>query len=411
MSLFLRSYETSMAKFTDAPDLFHPICAYAIFGALLTRWKYRCVLQGGVPPRWTNIWALLIGDSGGSRKSTCINMAHAVMRRVDESIDAPTEGSPEGLLGWLSKRHQLEKNNACGIIVSSEFSLLLSQAQRTYSVALKPLLMDLHDIPPVKKRQLTKVEYVIPQPRIGMLGGIATDLLPSLSVSDDWLGGFFSRCLLIHGTRVRKEKRGGTPSDEVYAKHADALFHALRRWRESQRKIAEKKNGHSSKRVMFDYDDAALKVVDLLPEPPEEPNLNGTLVRASVHLHKLAAIEQIDENPEASTIGKKATKRALDYLMESWWKRVPEVIDECFARSRSDFEGDRLARRIRRYIIRHGGSCQWAEVMRGCGIKSDEVRKAITSLEDAGMVKLGEGEGGAVMVTSLNVHAAENGDD
>ena len=40
--------------------------------------------------------------------------------------------------------------------------------------------------------------------------------------------------------------------------------------------------------------------------------------------------------------------------------------------------------------------------MRGCALKSDEVRKAITSLEDAQMVKLGEGDAGTVTVTAIS---------
>jgi len=395
MSLFLREYERSMGQHTDAPSIFHPACSYSIFGALLTRRKYRCVLAGGVPPRWTNLWMLLVGDSGESRKTTCISMAHEVMRRVDETIDAPTDGSPEGLLGWLSKRHQQEENNASGIIVAGEFALMLTQYERSYAIAMKPLLMELFDVPAIKKRALAKSEFVIPQPRISMLGGVAIELLPTMSTAEDWLGGFFSRCMLIHGVKDRHEKRGGTPTEGEYLKHADNLHGVMRRWRNSQLKL---------KRPLFDYDEGALTVVDKLPKPPDEPNLKMSLARASVHLHKLAAIEQIDENPESKFIGKKATQRALDYIMDAWWKRVPEVIDECFARGRGDFEGDRLAKRIHRYVIRHGGECSWAEVMRGCALKSDEVRKAITSLEDAQMVKLGEGTGGEVTVTAIAVN-------
>lgn len=395
MSLFLRRYEAEMRTYTDAPDVFHAASAYAVFGALLTRHKYRCVLQGGVPPRWTNLWMLLVGDSGDSRKTTAISMAQAVMMKVDRAIDAPTDGSPEGLLGWLSKRNQQEQDNASGIIVAGEFALLLTQYERSYSSSMKPLLMELYDVPPIKKRALAKSEFEIPKPRISMLGGVAIELLPSMSTAEDWLGGFFSRCMLIHGVRERQMKRGSTPTDEVMTKHADALYSALRRWRNAQIKL---------KRPMFDYDDAALKVVDLLPKPPDEPNLKMSLARASVHLHKLAAIEQIDENPEAKCIGKKATERALEFVMESWWKKVSSIIDECFARGRGDFEGDRLAKRIHRYVSRSPGSeCTWAEVMRNCALKSDEVRKALLSLEEAGMVELGEGQGGEVAVKALKV--------
>lgn len=379
-SSFLRAYEAEMGTFTDAPDIYHRASACAIFGALLTRYKYRVVLNTGVPPRWTNLWVLLVGDSGNSRKSTALGMANEVLMRVDEAMLAPTDGSPEGFLQFLVRRHNAELNNASCVLVSSEFANMLASMRKSYAEQTKTLLMELYDVLPVYKRALAKQQWEIPRPRVSLFGAIATELLPSMSDQNDWLGGFFSRCLFIPATRTRTLEVPKSPEDKCYQKHADALWKCLRYFREAQRK---------AKRPRFDYHPDALKVVRQLPKLPQEPNLSNSLSRGHVHLMKLAAVEQVDEDPTATLIGKAATERAMDLIMY-WWEHVPDLVDECFVRNREDFEGDRLAKRIYRYLLKRvgpGKPVEYAEVMRAVALSSDHMRKAVLSLYEAGMVE------------------------
>lgn len=378
MSLFLREYERSMAQYTDAPAVFHTGSAYAIFGALLTRHYHRCVLQGGMPPRWTNLWVFLVGDSGDSRKTTAIAMAQDILRRVDEEMDAPSEGSPEGFLMWLLKREKAQAGNATGVIIAGEMATLLTQWDRAYASSMKPILMEIYDVPPMHKRELVKNSFEIPRPRISMLAGIATELLPSLSESDDWLGGFFSRALVVYGERTRHIARPSTPPDEVMVKHASNVWKALSEWRKSQKKL---------QRPLFDYAKDALSTVEKLPKPSDDANLRQFLSRAPVHLMKLAAIEQIDEDPTARAIGKKAVERALEYVMY-WHRTVPNVLEECFARGQKDMQGDRMAKRVNRYLQRSkDGQASWGDIMRSCALHGPEIRKAVESLLEAGMVE------------------------
>ena len=209
-SCFLRDYEKSMVRFTDAAPLFHTFSAITIFGALLTRYKYRVVLEGGVPPRWTNLWTVIVSGSG-TRKSTAVRMAEEILMRVDSSLLAPSDGSPEGFLTHMSRRHREMPNNSSTFFVSPEFSLMLMQFQRTYSSAMKPLLMDLYDVPPMFKRKLAKAEFEIPKPRVSILGAIATELMPNLTDQMDWLGGFFSRTMLVTGKSDMHLKFPKTP--------------------------------------------------------------------------------------------------------------------------------------------------------------------------------------------------------
>ena len=379
-SHFLARYQAEMHKYTDAPDIFHQAIAYGVMGSLLTRYLYRAVLEGGVPPRWTNLWVLLVGDSADSRKSTCVSMGNEVLMRVDSSMVAPSDGSPEGFLSHLIKQHKAQKNNAATVLVSSEFSTLLTLFDRSYAASFKPLLLDFYDVPPLWKKALTRNEFEIPQPRVSLVGGIAIELLPRLSKQEDWLGGFFSRCLLVHGQRTRHEKRSATPPDSLFDSLADSLWSCLKLWRASSK---------ARGRPRLTYSKAALKVADQLPPPPDEPNLRICLGRSSVHLMKLAAIEQIDEDPTAREIGAGATERAMGFI-RYWLDTVPAVIDECFSRGREDLEGDRLPKRIYRYVLKRAGDnkyMSYREVMRACVLSSDHMRRAINSLKDAGLLE------------------------
>lgn len=386
MSEFLRKYEASMAKFTDACPYYHTASAYAVTGALLSRVKYRCVLEGGVPPLWTNLWVLLVGDSG-SFKSTAARMAQDVMMEVEPELLGPHDGSPEGFLADLVKKERLLKGNAATVLIQPEFSTTLAQFQRSYSTSMKPLLMDFYDVPNVFKKVLAKSEFVIPKPRVSMLGAIAIELLPAYTEQEDWLGGFFSRTLLISGKPTNNLLRAGSPSDAVVAGHASALRNVLKVWRNTQFKRG---------RPRFDYDVAGAKAARQLPDAPEEPNLKLSLTRAGVHLMKCAAIEQIDEDPEAKAIGKAAVERALGLIMH-WWQTVPEIIDECYARGRGEFEGDRMHKRIHRYLLKQqdsngGHAVPWTEVMQNCALHKRYMNEAIDSLRDAGLVESGVDE-------------------
>lgn len=381
-SCFLRAYESSMANFTDAAPLFHHASAITVFGALLTRYRYRTILEGGVPPRWTNLYTVIVSGSG-TRKSTAVRMSEEILMRVDRSMLAPSDGSPEGFLTHLTQRNRALPNNACTFFVSPEFSMMLMQFQRNYSAILKPLLMDLYDVPAVFKRKLTKSEYEIPMPRVSILGAIATELVPSLTDQFDWLGGFFGRCMLITGEPSKRMKFGKTPPNDVYQKHADALFECLKVWRKHQRTL-----GSGTNRPYLNYSAAALKVAGQLPEVPDEPVLSNVLSRASVHLMKVAAIEQVDEDPLAKVIGPAATQRALDFVME-WWKGMPELVDSCFSRSRQDFEGDRLPKRLSKYIEKSpGGIVTYAQAMVNCALDSRRMNEAVRSLQEAGLAEM-----------------------
>lgn len=374
---FLRSFESEMAKYTDATPIFHRACAATVFGALLTRQEYRCTVAGGAKPKWLNLWTILIGDSARSHKSTAIDMASEVLTRVDQNLWAPDSGSPEGFLHDLKDRGM----DPSLIIVRSEFSTLLQHFQKSYANDFKSTLMDFYDVPLIHKKRLAKSTFIVNSPRVSLLGGIATELMPSLTRPADWQGGFFNRCMIVGGEKVKHFALERTVPPRVYDRVGERLLGMLEDWREFQK-------GRDWPTMTFSPDaEAILKKV---PEPPDEPNVGLALGRAGAHLKKLAAIEQIDEDIYSKIIKGPAVRRAFEFLM-AWWEGLPDIVDACCARGREDLEGDRLEKRIHRYVLKKGGHSTVREVLRNCALKTKNLNEALSALQESGLITLEAG--------------------
>lgn len=377
---FLRVYEDTFKKHTDAPLLYHKACGITALGSLLTRQDYRCVLAEGAPRRWTNLWTVLVGPSGWGRKSTCIDFATMVLNKVDTDFRAPTELTPEGMLDFYGSR-QGKMNDTSALLIYSEFSSLLMQFKRQYAQMLRNVMLEFYDVPPEYKRQLKKSVTSLTQPRLSILGGIATELLADMGTTEDWLGGFFSRCVFIPSDRtaLSVEKRGNpVVPEEDYETCANLLSGVAEAW-----KAAQVRRGYP----LFKMSKAGAKVQLELPEPPKDPYAYVAVSRGAAHLLKVAAIEQIDEDPEAPEIGRAATERALDFVMH-WRRGAIELMELSFARSRSDVEGDRLPKRLKRFMKLNGGSATMPELLDNGVLNEKMTREALDSLIRANHVEM-----------------------
>jgi hypothetical protein len=408
---FLRKYEQEMRKYTDAPDVFHTACAYALMGAALTKFNYRCLLSGGVPARWTNLWVFIVGDSAESRKSTCVNMAGEVLNRAMRGLRTPDDGSPEGFAKDFVMKEAQQRGDAAGLLIQSEMGMFLMNLRKEYMAPLKGMLMDFYDVPPVYRKKLSREEFSVSRPRFSMLGAVATELLPNLTSAEDWLGGFMNRALLIPGRRTRYVENAGTPDDGVYANLAGDMKRTLKAWQRTRKAAAKKMpKGTNGKRrtFLFEYSPEALKERKVLKKNLTkhlDPNVKLLHGRADVHLMKLAAIEQICMDPTGTTISKDALRAAWP-LFQHWWDESPLVMEAAFARGNADLEGDRLARRLLR-MVREAGTTGFTEqsLMQASVLDWERFNKAVMSLEAAGVVERhNTGEGGATIIRERAKH-------
>lgn len=404
---FLRDYEQTMAQYTDAPPIYHAANAAALLGACLTRKRYRCQIAFGIPARWTNLWMLIVGDSGQSRKTTTVVMAAEVLSRAMPELRTPDDGSPEGYAKDFVQRDARDAGDAAGLLVQTEMGQFLMNVQKDYARALKGMMMDFYDVPTVYKRKLSKEEFQVTKPRFSMLGAVATELLPSLTTSEDWLGGFMNRAMLINGVREGKEREHVTaPPEEIYRDLSNTLLATLGEWRKTrmreQKKLKLANENDSSgapqrKTFLFDFDADALKEMKHLRKAHKEhsdPNVRLLLGRATTHLTKLAAIEQISMDATSATITKAAVRNAWP-LYDAWYRGAPAIMELAFARSNTDVEGDRIPRKILKNLTVAGPRGMYEDqLMRATILSWDHFNKGLASLLAAGMVdKLSDGDG------------------
>lgn len=338
---------------------------------MLTRQSHRCLVDEGVSGRWTNMWILLIGDSGHDRKTTAIGFSEQIMNRIDPSLRGPDDMSPEGLLSFFKNR-DLADQNASAMFFQDEFVNLLIQMKRQYSAGLRPMLLKFYDVPSTFSRQLKRETVKIANPRASIIGGIPSEMLAQYGQPEDWAGGFFNRFIFIQGNKSREQREAPRVPSAVYDKLALALGGTLEAWSDNVMNEGEEvKLTFSKQAAAIRYD---------VSFSSDEPHLNTMLARAQTHLSKIAAIEQIDEDPSSRVIGVGATERALKFVSH-WAKTIPLVVSHCRTHGREDFEGDRMPKAVLRYLSRCSEPVTEAKILEHCGMNERLLHEALRNLQ------------------------------
>lgn len=386
---FLRQYEKAMAEYTDAPTVFHRATAYAVYGALLSTGSTRLRIASGPEPMWPNLWMVLVGGSAQSRKTTSIHFGTVVARLADKVIVAPDSFTPEGFAEYL---YQLQEgfNDApkghgpAALIVLPEMSQFLLEAQRQYAAANKSMLMSMYDAKTFR-RQLAKRTIEVTLPRVSLLGGIAPELLSSHTDTADWQGGFMSRTMLIHGRRSHTLKEPTPVPDSVFRKLTAVLHDRLKAAAKSRKLNKKKWQAKGFANAILDFEPSARRLWGSTPATHSDPALNFTLGRSQAHLAKMAAIEQMDMDPEAWVITEKAVRNGME-LWQQWWDESPRLVRSCFSRSQADFGGDKLALRIYRVLLDCDEPVEQSVVMRATAVHANAFQAALAALKLADML-------------------------
>lgn len=395
---FLRSYETAMAKYTDAPEIYHRACATGLAAAMLTTHRNRCLLAGGIKKRYTTMWVMLVGDSGHSRKTTCVNMASAVLSETElgVSLRSPDDGSPEGFAKDLIRRENNRAGDAAHLMVAPELTNFMSSLTKEYMRNAKFMLMEFHDGPDIWRKMLSKEEYTLTYPRFSLIGAIATELIPTNTLSEDWAGGFLNRALIIYDKPSRVQRESKTPPNSLMKSLAKELDGALKCWRLARAKRSKDKKAPQT----FDYDAKGLKLKQQLEDSlpvVNDGNVRMLFARSDLHLHKLAAVEQVMMDPESPVITAAAVD-AASVLWLHWHRTAGGLMSLAFARTNADMEGDRLARRMMRLLNAAGEKgIEEMVLMENVILDYEKFTKTFTTLEMAGKAIKVAGDDGKVL--------------
>jgi hypothetical protein len=187
LSGFLWDYVDYFSELTDAPRIFHLVLGYVSLAAIVGNRVYFSLAGDKLFP---NLWTVVIGPSGMSRKSTSLNKSRSVVSAVDPKAVFAPDFTSEALLDLLSSTPQ-------GVFYHSEFRSLYGMLAKDYMSGAKALLTELYDSPEEYRRETKGRSVQIRQPVLSMASATTTNWLISRNSDDDFGGGFLARFLFI----------------------------------------------------------------------------------------------------------------------------------------------------------------------------------------------------------------------
>lgn len=191
---FVYRYVRWAVQQTDSTPVYHVAVALALLSAVAPR-NARTTFGHG--SQAMNLYAMVVGDSGASRKSWSIEMGASLLRDAMPEVIGIAFGSYEAMVASLSEvKVQL--------VVQSEFSRFMSQSGVRgggYLAALKTGITDAFDGGPLSTR--TQKGGITPTEgyRLSMLAAISRSYLSLYSEPADFEGGFLSRWLFASSGR------------------------------------------------------------------------------------------------------------------------------------------------------------------------------------------------------------------
>lgn len=205
---FIKDYKDWAGQATDAPEQYHELSCFIALSSVICSGLWLPVNQGEIVP---NLWALMLGESSLTRKTTSMRLAMDIIKDIDESlILATTMGSAEGLLTGLSGRPK-----QVSIFWKDEVTGFFDSINRKdYLADLPETLTQLYDVPKVLTRLLRKETITISEPYFIFFGGGIRDKVYSLINENYILSGFLPRFLVVSGENdLSRFRRMGPPSE------------------------------------------------------------------------------------------------------------------------------------------------------------------------------------------------------
>lgn len=176
---------------TDAPMQYHAAMAWGVLSTLITGQFYLNFQGDKLNP---NLWVLIIGPAGTSRKSTCLKFAKKVISQVKTGMQLSERFSTEGLIMELEILQADGQKG--GVSILNEFSLLLTLLDRDFASGAAEILCSLYDGAPVSYATKKDGRAFIEEMPLSMLGATTLQSI-NQSVGPKraaiMRGGFWSR--------------------------------------------------------------------------------------------------------------------------------------------------------------------------------------------------------------------------
>jgi len=184
---FIEEYVKYASEICDAPTEYHIANAMFMISAVTLRKVY---LETSYMRLYPNIWVLLLGKSGISRKTVSMNIALDILREVLPDNELPSDVTPEQLIVEL-------ESLPVGYMIRDEMSGFFDMLNRDYMSGIKDTLMKVYDCIDKYGRSTRKYTVNIKDVYVSILGATTPSRLFETVSACDFEVGFLSRFMLI----------------------------------------------------------------------------------------------------------------------------------------------------------------------------------------------------------------------
>ena len=180
-------YIKKAGRFTDANTTFHEIAFYTVVGAYFGR---KLSFLAGARPTYANLYALIIGPSSIARKSTVLDLAALLAKRLEVHV-VPASITPEQLHDHLAV-------NPKALYMAFEVARFFALARRSYGAGIVEFLLEIYDSPDVVVREtVSKGRVEIHDVHFSFLGGGVPAQVRAAMGAVDVTGGLAPRFLWV----------------------------------------------------------------------------------------------------------------------------------------------------------------------------------------------------------------------
>ena len=218
---FLDDYREWATEITDAVPDFHEICILVVLSAIIATSVRIDSDAGGKDGFIPNIWAMILGESTSTRKSTAMGHALSFLREIDPEMIVAADATAEGLLQGIS-----ERPNKSSIFHKDEVSGLFEAMRRKdYMASFQETLTQLYDPQGTYVRRLRKETIRIEDPSFLIMCGGTPNRIHS-SINQEFVtSGFLPRFIVVRGESQKQRPLG--PSREVSTTKRNGILNTI----------------------------------------------------------------------------------------------------------------------------------------------------------------------------------------
>ena len=304
---------------TESPVSYHTWTAVSMIAGALQR---KCYMQWGLETIYPNMYIVLVGSAGRTRKSLAINIGEEIFKGLDLPLTSESI-TPEALLVKLSNA-QAQYVDHQGLVhihssltcFSKELVTLLGHSNYKFLGYLTDW-WDAHD--KWVYETISRKEDSIIGMYLNLLGATAPDWVATMLPIEAIGGGFTSRCIFVVETNKAKHIPLPVLTDEQ-TKLKQALVHDLQQIALLQGNYEFEEEAANTYKEWYTKESISM---DDEKYPIEDPRFRAYCERRSTHLRKLCIVLQASQD-DSLKITTKTWERALG-LIEKTEDLMPNV--------------------------------------------------------------------------------------